>query len=157
MQTNSRAVRHAEQRYQIHIQRNLTLNFLAQLAHGMLGQTGFRLVMAPTFIPAYIMMLSGGSQFMVGLALSLQALGMMLTPLIGANFIEHRTRVLLGGILAATLGYQSVFLVSITFLLIGGTVVRFYVPEPRNVTSRSDPGSQLHDSHKKLEVSDRSK
>jgi MFS family permease len=49
---------------------------------------------------------------------------------------------LLGGILAATLGYQSVFLVSITFLLIGGTVVRFYVPEPRNVTGRSDPGGQ---------------
>ena len=43
---------------------------------------------------------------------------------------------LLGGILAATLGYQSVFIVSITFLLIGGTVVRFYVPEPRNATGR---------------------
>ena len=39
---------------------------------------------------------------------------------------------LLGGILAATLGYHSVFLASITFLVIGGIVIRFFVPEPRN-------------------------
>lgn len=60
----------------------------------MLGQTGFRLINAPTFMPAYIMMLSGGSNLAVGMALSLQALGMTVTPLIGANLIEHRHRVL---------------------------------------------------------------
>jgi predicted MFS family arabinose efflux permease len=38
---------------------------------------------------------------------------------------------LLGGILAALLGYESVFLVSMLFLVIGGLVVRIYVPEPR--------------------------
>ena len=41
---------------------------------------------------------------------------------------------LLGGILAATLGYHAVFTVSIAFLFIGGLMVRFFVPEPRNVT-----------------------
>jgi MFS family permease len=60
----------------------------------MLGQTGFRLLSAPTFLPAYIMLLSGGSNLAVGLALSLQSVGMMLTPLLGANLIAHRKRVL---------------------------------------------------------------
>ena len=34
-------------------------NYFAMLAHGLLGQTGFRLIMAPTFVPAYIFLLSG--------------------------------------------------------------------------------------------------
>ncbi|MDZ7683835.1 MAG: MFS transporter [Gammaproteobacteria bacterium] len=99
MTSESLAARHAERRYEVQIQRDLTRNFVAQLAHGMLGQTGFRLLNAPTFLPAYIMLLSGGSQFMVGLALSVQALGMTLTPLIGANLIAHRQRVLPVGFL----------------------------------------------------------
>ena len=94
MTAEQRTDRHAERRYDIQVKRNLTRNFVAHLLHGMLGQTGFRLIMAPTFVPAYIMMLSGGSQVMVGLALSLQALGMMLTPFVGANLIEHRKKVL---------------------------------------------------------------
>lgn len=89
----------AETNYQLEVTRNLKRNFIAHLCHGLLGQTGFRLVNAPTFIPAYILMLSGGSQFVVGLALSLQSLGMFLTPLIGANLIEHRKRVLPMGFL----------------------------------------------------------
>jgi predicted MFS family arabinose efflux permease len=38
---------------------------------------------------------------------------------------------LLGGLLAALLGYEAVFAASIVFLVVGGTVVRVYVPEPR--------------------------
>lgn len=89
----------AEIEYQAEVAKNLKRNFIANLCHGLLGQTGFRLVNAPTFIPAYILMLSGGSQFAVGLGLSLQSLGMFLTPLIGANLIEHRKRVLPMGFL----------------------------------------------------------
>ncbi|MDH5737771.1 MAG: MFS transporter, partial [Gammaproteobacteria bacterium] len=66
---NAQAARHAERRYQLEVKRHLTRNFLAHLFHGMLGQTGFRLINAPTFLPAYVMMLSGGSQMAVGLAL----------------------------------------------------------------------------------------
>jgi MFS family permease len=84
----------AERRFQIQVQRNLTRNFTAHLVHGMLGQTGFRLLNAPTFLPAYLMLLSGGSNFAVGLATSLQAFGMMVTPFVGANLIEHRKQVL---------------------------------------------------------------
>jgi hypothetical protein len=89
-----RADERAERRFQIQVQRNLTRNFTAHLVHGMLGQTGFRLLNAPTFLPAYLMLLSGGSNFAVGLATSLQAFGMMVTPFFGANLIEHRKKVL---------------------------------------------------------------
>ena len=76
--SQSHTLRRAERVFQVQVQRNLTRNYLAHLVHGMLGQTGFRLINAPTFLPAYIMLLSGGSELTVGLALSLQALGMTL-------------------------------------------------------------------------------
>lgn len=97
--SSSHARRRAERVFHVQVQRNLTRNYLAHLAHGMLGQTGFRLINAPTFLPAYIMLLSGGSELAVGLALSLQAFGMTLTPLLGANLIEHRRQVLPVGFL----------------------------------------------------------
>ncbi len=97
--STSHTRRRAERVFHVQVQRNLTRNYLAHLGHGMLGQTGFRLINAPTFLPAYIMLLSGGSELAVGLALSLQALGMTLTPLLGANLIEHRRRVLPVGML----------------------------------------------------------
>ena len=108
------AEKHGEQRYQIQIQRDLTRNFIIHLGHGMLGQTGFRLLMAPTFLPAYILLLSGGSELMVGVALSVNALGMMLTPLIGANLIEHRKRVLPVGFLTGGAMRASVLLIALS-------------------------------------------
>ncbi len=88
------ALRNAERRFQLQVQRNLGRNYVAHLFHGMLSQTGFRLLNAPTFMPAYIMLLSGGSNVAVGLSSALQSFGMMLTPMLGANLIEHRKRVL---------------------------------------------------------------
>lgn len=82
-----------EAAYAAQVQRDLPRNFAAHLFHGLLGQTGFRLVNAPTFLPAYVMLLSG-SEFVVGLCRAIQYLGMFLSPLIGANLIEHRRRVL---------------------------------------------------------------
>lgn len=84
----------AERAYAAQVDAHLMRNYLAHLGHGLLGQTGFRLLNAPTFLPAYILMLSGGSNIAVGIVLSLQALGMTLTPLLSANLIEHRPRVL---------------------------------------------------------------
>ena len=89
----------AERSYQVEIKRNLKRNFTAHLAHGLLGQTGFRLLNAPTFLPAYVLLLSGGSDLAVGIALAMQSLGMAITPLLGANLIEHKTRVLPTGFL----------------------------------------------------------
>ena len=79
--------------YRAQVERDLPRNFAAHLFHGLLGQTGFRLVNAPTFLPAYVMLLSG-SEFVVGLCRSIQYLGMFLSPLLGANLIEHRQKVL---------------------------------------------------------------
>lgn len=84
----------AERDYHRRVQERLPRNFAVHLVHGLLGQTGFRLVSTPTFVPAYILLLSGGSDIAVGLALSLAALGAAVTPLFSASLIGHRRRVL---------------------------------------------------------------
>jgi MFS family permease len=120
VEPDSIALRRAERRYQIEIKRNLSWNFAAQLFHGMLGQTGFRLINAPTFLPAYLMMLSGGSEFIVGLALSLQAFGMVLTPMVGANLIEHRKRVLPLGFFIGGLMRATILMIALSGLFLAG-------------------------------------
>lgn len=83
----------AERAYHGQVQRDLPRNFGAHLAHGMLGLTGFRLMHAPTFVPAYVFALSE-SKMAVGLALGAQFLGMALSSIWGATLIEHRDRVM---------------------------------------------------------------
>ena len=97
--TENRIKHRAERNYQVQVKRNLNRNFAVHLVHGLLGQTGFRLLNAPTFLPAYVLLLSNGSNFAVGIALAMQSLGMAITPLLGANLIEHKTRVLPTGFL----------------------------------------------------------
>lgn len=104
----------AERAYSAAVEANLTRNYLAHLGHGLLGQTGFRLLNAPTFLPAYIMLLSGGSNIAVGLVLSLQALGMTLTPLLSANLIEHRPRVLPIGFITGALMRLMILLIALS-------------------------------------------
>lgn len=99
------------------MRRNLGRNFTVHLVHGMLGQTGFRLLNAPTFLPAYLLFLSG-SDFAVGLALALQALGMAVTPLIGANLIEHRPKVLPMGFVTGAIMRISVLGIALAGLLL---------------------------------------
>lgn len=91
-------LRDAETAYEAEIEANLRRNYAANLAHGLLGQTGFRLVNAPTFVPAYIFLLSG-SEFLVGLALAAQWIGASASSIFGATLIEHRKRVLPMGLL----------------------------------------------------------
>ena len=86
----------------------------------MLGQTGFRLINTPTFLPAYLMMLSGGSEFIVGLALSLQTFGMVLTPMVGANLIEHRKRVLPLGFFIGGLMQTTILMIALSGLFLAG-------------------------------------
>ena len=49
----------AEAKFQGEVRKHLRRNYLAHLCHGLLGQTGMRLINAPTFIPSYVFMLSG--------------------------------------------------------------------------------------------------
>ena len=72
---------------------NLKRNFIANFGHGMLGMTGFRLINAPTFVPAYIFMLTGSSM-MVGVSQALQQVGAVMSPLINASAIEDKARIL---------------------------------------------------------------
>jgi MFS family permease len=72
---------------------NLRRNYLGHYIHGMLGMTGFRLVNAPTFLPAYLHALSH-SKTMVGAALALSNVGSTFSPIISATLIEHRKRVM---------------------------------------------------------------
>ena len=79
--------------YDTQVARDLPRNYAANLVHGFLGVTGFRLVTAPTFVPAYIFLLSQ-SNLTVGLALAGQSLGMALSSIWSATLIEHRRRVM---------------------------------------------------------------
>lgn len=82
-----------EVEYEKFVWTHLKRNYIAHYLHGMLGMTGFRLVNAPTFLPAYLYLISGSS-FIVGLGLALQQVGGMLSPIFGATQIEHRKRVM---------------------------------------------------------------
>lgn len=62
------------------VDENLKRNFIANFIHGVLGMTGFRLMYAPTIIPAYLMMLTG-SAAAVGLASALLQLGATISPI----------------------------------------------------------------------------
>jgi MFS family permease len=79
--------------YDNFVRRNLKRNYAGHFIHGMLGLTGFRLLNAPTFVPAYLHLLSG-SDIAVGSGLALQQLGGVVSPIIGALHIEHRKHVL---------------------------------------------------------------
>jgi MFS family permease len=82
-----------EAEYEKFVWDNLRRNYLGNYLHGMLGMTGFRLVNAPTFLPAYLHAISG-SNTIVGLGLALQQVGGVISPIFGATKIEHRTKVM---------------------------------------------------------------
>jgi len=81
-----------EAAYEQAVNDNLKRNYLALLAHGLFGMTGFRLLNAPTFLPAYIYLLSE-SDVVVGLIVAAQHIGSSLASLPGGNMIAHRKRI----------------------------------------------------------------
>ncbi len=95
-------------------------NYLAMLAHGLLGQTGFRLIMAPTFVPAYIFVLSG-SELVVGVALAAQHVGSALSSLPGGTFLESRRRVLPMLFLAGGLMRSQILVIALAGLFLTGS------------------------------------
>ena len=109
----------AEAAYEKFVWDNLPRNFAGHFIHGMLGMTGFRLFNAPTFLPAYLHLLSG-SDFIVGLGQSLQQLGGVISPVIGAAHIEHRKKVLPVAILMGTLMRIQILGVAVSGFLLQG-------------------------------------
>jgi MFS family permease len=96
-----------EAAYEKFVWDNLRRNYLGNYLHGMLGMTGFRLVNAPTFLPAYLFAVSG-SNTIVGVALALQQLGGVISPIFGATKIEHRKKVMPAAIWMGGLGRLAI-------------------------------------------------
>lgn len=107
----------SELEYEKYIWANLNRNYIASFVHGMLGLTGFRIVFAPTFIPAYLHLLAvsapwfvpfgwaifAGPDAIVGLGMSLLQVGAIFSPIVGASFMEHRRHILPVAIALGTL------------------------------------------------------
>lgn len=91
--TEEMSLAEKEAAYEKFVWDNLKRNYIGNYLHGMLGMTGFRLVNAPTFLPAYLHLISG-SNTIVGLGLALQQVGSVISPIFGATQIEHRTKVM---------------------------------------------------------------
>lgn len=109
-----------QQAQDAYVHKHLRRNIILQMAHGMLGQTGFRLFNAPTFLPVYLYAISG-SEFFVGLARSLQAGGQVLTPMLGASLIGHRDRMLNVSIVAGALMRLQILCIALAGLFLGAT------------------------------------
>ncbi len=96
-----------EAAYEKFVWDNLKRNYLGNYLHGMLGMTGFRLVNAPTFLPAYLFQISG-SNTIVGLGLALQQVGGIISPIFASTKIEHRKKVMPAAILMGSLGRLAI-------------------------------------------------
>lgn len=75
------------------VDENLARNYRANFIHGVLGLTGFRLIYAPTIIPAYLLMLTD-STAAVGLGAAMLQLGATISPIASGSRIEHRSYIL---------------------------------------------------------------
>jgi MFS family permease len=80
-------------RHAAFVQENLRANYTANFVHGVLGMTGFRLIYAPTIIPAYLMAITGNPAA-VGLGTALLQLGATVSPILSGARIEHRSHIL---------------------------------------------------------------
>ncbi|MBI3677420.1 MAG: MFS transporter [Proteobacteria bacterium] len=109
-----------EAAYDRFVRDNLKRNYAGHYLHGMLGMTGFRLVNAPTFVPAYLNLLSH-SDAIVGLGLALQQLGGIISPIVGAAHIEHRKRVLPVSMTMGTLMRVQILGLALSGWLLSGT------------------------------------
>jgi MFS family permease len=115
-----------EAAYESFVWKNLRRNYAGHFVHGMLGMTGFRLVNAPTFIPAYLHMISG-SDFYVSLGASLQQLGGVISPIAGAAQIEHRKSILPVSMFLGTMMRVQILAIALAGWFLGGTPLLFAV------------------------------
>ena len=109
-----------EAAFDAEVERNLKRNFIVNFVHGMLGLTGFRLIYAPTFIPAYIQLMTGSALY-VGLGQTLLMLGGFAVPILGASQLEHRTRILSVAIRIGTLMRVQVLGLALAGWFLSGT------------------------------------
>jgi MFS family permease len=123
-------VEDAEAAYERFVDANLPRNFAGHFMHGMLGMTGFRIFNAPTFLPAYLHLITRalpGSDFLVSLGVALQQLGSVVSPVVGAAQVEHRKRVLPVSMLMGALMRVQVAAIAICAWLLHGPALVFAI------------------------------
>ncbi|OYY92091.1 MAG: hypothetical protein B7Y45_00995 [Sphingomonas sp. 28-66-16] len=120
MDTGASASTYDQAAFDATIKRDLPRNYTSHFLHGMLGMTGFRLVFAPTFVPAYLFTLTH-STVIVGAGTSLLYLGTVLSPIAGAARLERRTRVLPSAFAIGGLMCLQILLLAVSGLLLDGT------------------------------------
>jgi MFS family permease len=111
MEQNEPEISQAQKTFDDHVRRNLRWNFTLNLLYGLFGTTGWQLIMAPIFVPAYMKEL-GGTNTMVGLLLFCGGLSRFITPLVTAPLVEHepymkRKSVLVGTFMRAQLLFMA--------------------------------------------------
>lgn len=102
-----------EAAYETFVWDNLRRNYIGNFVHGMLGMTGFRLINAPTFMPAYLHLVAG-SNTVVGLGLALQQMGGIISPLVAGAAIEHRPKIMPMAIILGSLGRLAILGMALT-------------------------------------------
>ncbi len=109
-------------RHHAFMDRNLRRNYAANLTHGVFGMTGFRLIYAPTIIPAYLYLLTG-SAAAVGLGTALLQLGGTISPILSGARIESRPRILPYAITVGSLMRVMVLALAIAAWTLEGTAL----------------------------------
>ncbi|GAB4331982.1 MAG: MFS transporter [Candidatus Abyssubacteria bacterium] len=94
------------------VRRNFRWNFTFNLLYGLFGTTGWRLIMAPTFVPTYIHQL-GGSNFIVGLLFFFGGLTRFITPPVTASLVEHHVQLKKQSILVGSLMRIQVLMMAV--------------------------------------------
>ena len=113
----------AEAEYERFVWKNLPRNFAGHVILCMLGMTGFRLFNAPDLPAGLSAPAIGFVDFIVGLGQSLQQVGAVVAPVIGATQIEHRKRVLPVAMLMGTLMRIQILGVALAGFFLHGKVL----------------------------------
>ncbi|NVD44271.1 MFS transporter [Qipengyuania atrilutea] len=103
---------------------NLKRNYRANFIHGVLGMTGFRLIYAPTIIPAYLLLLTG-STAAVGLGAALLQMGATISPIASGSRIEHRSHILPYAIRVGSLMRLMILGLALTGYFLTGNALLF--------------------------------
>ena len=102
---------------EVDVERDLPRNFAALLVHGLLGQTGFRLLNAPTFLPHFASELAGAASGGTVMR-AVQSLGQFLSPLLAVPIVEHRPYAKRLGVVFGSAMRLQVLLLGLVALLV---------------------------------------
>ncbi len=109
-------------RHSAFMEANLRRNYTTNLTHGVFGMTGFRLIYAPTIIPAYLYLLTG-SAAAVGLGTALLQLGGTVSPILSGAQVESRKRILPYAIIVGSMMRVMVLVLAIAAWTLEGTAL----------------------------------